>query len=66
MADDFVAFFQAREKALLGRIEQATGKTVLRDVAAVEPDEIEENELAEQLDPVTLIAEADDGEEAAR
>lgn len=65
-ADDFVTFFQAREKDLLGRIEQAMGKGVLRDVAtASEPDEIEEDELQEQLDPVTSIAEADEDERPA-
>lgn len=59
-ADDFVAFFQLREKGLLQRIEQAMGKPVLRDVLVSEPDEIEDEELDEQIDPVTSIPDAEE------
>lgn len=64
-SDDFVAFFRARERALLDRIEQAMGKAVLRDlITDSEPDEIEEEELEEQTDPVTSIAETEENDES--
>jgi len=31
-ADDFLAFFKAREKALLDRVEAAMGKLIARDI----------------------------------
>jgi len=64
-SDDFVAFFRARERALLDRIEHAMGKAVLRDlITDSEPDEIEEEELEEQIDPVTSIAETEENDES--
>ena len=64
-SDDFVAFFRVRERALLDRIEQAMGKAVLRDlITDSEPDEIEEEELEEQTDPVTSIAETEENDES--
>lgn len=36
-ADDFFAFFNARKDALLNRIEQATGKTIVRETAITTP-----------------------------
>ena len=47
-ANDFDAFHDAREQALLDRIEQAMGKTVLgRDDAVVAEDGVDDDEANE-------------------
>ncbi len=49
-ADDFDAFFQAREQALLDRIERAMGKPIIRSVTPVEDSDVldyqDEDEVA--------------------
>lgn len=37
-ADDFEAFFDARKEALIAKIEQVTGKPVIRSIAQLEPE----------------------------
>ena len=40
LSDNFEAFFQARQKALMSRIEKAMGKSLITD-ASVESEDIE-------------------------
>ena len=58
-ADDFVAFLQAREEALLKRIGEVMCKPVLRDVAGPETEEDEDGEEPDPVDPVASIADAE-------
>ena len=39
-SDDFLAFFKAREKALLDRVEAAMGKPIARDLAQPEAEDL--------------------------
>ena len=39
-SDDFLAFFRAREKALLDRVEAAMGKPIARDLVQPEVDDL--------------------------
>jgi hypothetical protein len=47
-ADDFPAFFKAREKALLDRVEAAMGKSIARDVVQPQIEEAGEYQEEEQ------------------
>ncbi len=50
-ADDFTAFFKAREKALLDRVEAAMGKPIARDIlqpVLEEANDYEDEELADE------------------
>ena len=50
-ADDFSAFFEARQKALLTRIEEAMGKPILHDAfQASEPEDTDPAEYEEETD----------------
>lgn len=47
-ADDFDAFFAARQKALLDRIEAAMGKPVMHDITALQPVLADDDEDVEE------------------
>lgn len=48
-ANDFDAFFKAREQALLNRIEKAMGKPIARDAKDIEPSEPVKYEEEEEM-----------------
>jgi len=48
-ADDFQAFFTARENALLERIEKAMGKAIARDKVQAEEEEVDNYEIEEEV-----------------
>ena len=56
-ADDFQGFFAARQAALLGRIEQVTGKRIDPGVPAEPEDEPDEYEVLEGYDDLEGDAE---------
>jgi hypothetical protein len=56
-ADDFHGFFAARQTALLGRIEQVTGKRIDPGVPAEPEDEPAEYEVIEDYDDLEGDAE---------
>jgi hypothetical protein len=43
-ADDFLAFFKAREKALLDRVEAAMGKLIARDLPQPQVEDFGDHE----------------------
>ena len=47
-ADDFLAFFKAREKALLDRVEAAMGKPIARELLQAPVEEVDDYEDEEQ------------------
>ena len=47
-ADDFLAFFKAREKALLDRVEAAMGKPIARELLQAPVEEVDDYEDEQQ------------------
>lgn len=54
-SDDFLAFFKAREKALLDRVEAAMGKPIARDLVQPEADDSEDYEVEEQHEEEVVV-----------
>jgi hypothetical protein len=48
LLDDFLAFFKAREKALLDRVEAAMGKPIARELLQAPVEEVDDYEDEEQ------------------
>ena len=48
LLDDFLAFFMAREKALLDRVEAAMGKPIAREFLQAPVEEVDDYEDEEQ------------------
>jgi len=49
-ADDFLAFFKAREKALLDRVEATMGKQIARDLVQPEVADLGDYEEDDAVD----------------
>jgi|SRR5579863_572891 len=55
--DNFDSFFAARQRALLDRIEKATGKIISRDAAALNTQEAEDyREMPEEMEEAEALA----------
>ena len=48
LLDDFLAFFKAREKALLDRVEAVMGKPIARELLQAPVEEVDDYEDEEQ------------------